>query len=346
EKAEAEYVVHQIEQMVGGTSMFSQDSGRVASETEATRSFGDIAVLFRLNRLREPLVEALGRHGIPFQSAGDKALINWPGVRELVTAIRLADGQAVSAEALSKALIFAAKGVGETRASNLLQKSERPLNRIALQDLQQIAGNLGDFSSPARQGFRAFVDSLEELQEKLQHQGLQVALQHFVVLQEWGRIIAAEEKIKESWQRLVRMSRLHQSVKEFLDYLMLQSENDGYQKDGEKVSLLTLHAAKGLEFPVVFIIGCEEGVLPYEREGMVSDLEEERRLFYVGMTRAQETLYLLRSKKRSLFGKFHQTRPSRFLADIEESLKYYETSRKKAAAKKDKKPVNQLDLFS
>jgi superfamily I DNA/RNA helicase len=87
---------------------------------------------------------------------------------------------------------------------------------------------------------------------------------------------------------------------------------------------MTLHAAKGLEFSVVFIIGCEETLLPMQWPGLRSAVDEERRLFYVGMTRAKEQLYLLRAKRRPLFGRALENQPSRFLSNIEEQLKAYE----------------------
>ncbi len=107
---------------------------------------------------------------------------------------------------------------------------------------------------------------------------------------------------------------------------------------------MTLHAAKGLEFPVAFIVGCEEALLPYRREGTTTDLDEERRLFYVGITRAKEKLILTHARKRFLFGETVLNSPSRFLSDIENSLK---KARKMQALKKSKAPkaTNQIDLF-
>jgi superfamily I DNA/RNA helicase len=101
-----------------------------------------------------------------------------------------------------------------------------------------------------------------------------------------------------------------------------------------------------LEFPVVFIVGCEETLLPMQLPGLATEVEEERRLFYVGMTRAKEQLYLLRAKRRPLFGRAQENQPSRFLADIEEQLKAYE--KWQAPIRKEPKKrgdENQLGLF-
>jgi len=96
----------------------------------------------------------------------------------------------------------------------------------------------------------------------------------------------------------------------------------------EKISLMSLHAAKGLEFPVVFIIGCEDNLLPLDLMGMKGDPPEERRLFYVGMTRAKEHLYLTHAKRRQLFGQTLLQNPSPYLADIAEELKAYEAAKR------------------
>jgi len=106
---------------------------------------------------------------------------------------------------------------------------------------------------------------------------------------------------------------------------------------------MTLHAAKGLEFPVVFIIGCEDHLLPLDLRGMKSHTEEERRLFYVGMTRAKEHLYLTYAKRRQLFGQTLIQNPCPYLADIAEELKAYEALRRNTP-KKDPDAL-QMKLF-
>ena len=107
---------------------------------------------------------------------------------------------------------------------------------------------------------------------------------------------------------------------DFLETLALQSETDAYDPRADRVTLMSLHASKGLEFPVVFIVGCEEGLLPYGA-GRGLDFEEERRLFYVGLTRAGRKLVLTHARKRVLFGQFMENAPSRFVGDIEAALK-------------------------
>ena len=116
---------------------------------------------------------------------------------------------------------------------------------------------------------------------------------------------------------------------------MLQREADDYDPRADRIALMTLHASKGLEFPVVFIVGCEETLTPYQRDGQTADLEEERRLFYVGMTRAREKLVLTRARKRFLYGQTVRNQPSRFLNDIEDALKELREMEKRTRPRKD-----------
>jgi len=133
------------------------------------------------------------------------------------------------------------------------------------------------------------------------------------------------------------------SMPKFPDSLDDICPNRGYDVniEAEKVSLMTLHAAKGLEFSAVFIIGCEENILPLSLGEMTSDIEEERRLFYVGMTRAKTRLYLTHAKRRFLYGRAMNNLTSRFVLDIEEKLKQYEQTQKRFKKKKER----QMSLF-
>ena len=130
---------------------------------------------------------------------------------------------------------------------------------------------------------------------------------------------------------------------DFLEATALQSETDVYDPRADRVTLMSLHASKGLEFPVVFIVGCEEGLLPYERKGEAVDVEEERRLFYVGLTRAGRKLVLTHARKRVLFGQFMENPPSRFVGDIEAALK--EMQEMKYRPPERKPESKQLSLF-
>ncbi|NPA90937.1 MAG: UvrD-helicase domain-containing protein, partial [Chloroflexi bacterium] len=273
DRAEAEFVVHQIERMVGGTSYFSIDSGRVDETAPVSRGFGDFAVLYRLRSLLPPLLEAFDRAGIPYQTVGTTPWTAHPVVRRALERLREYD---MAWDALS--------------VREVVQQVRDAL--VEGQDLDDAARSRLDMlveAAPADRGGR-------------------------------------------------------EAMQAFLDEVVLRSETDFYDPRADRVALMTLHAAKGLEFPVVFIVGVEEGILPYLPEGKDHDVEEERRLFYVGMTRAQEKLVLTYARRRRLYGRVVEHRPSRFLDDIEAALK--EIRRMEARGKKRRKPEGeQLSLW-
>ena len=156
-----------------------------------------------------------------------------------------------------------------------------------------------------------------------------------------------EKGNQESKEQLARFSRLaagyNQRIDSFLKELALQSDTDLYDPASEKVALMTMHASKGLEFPVVFIVGCEDGLIPFKRPGTERvDEDEERWLFYVAMTRAKEELYLSYAKTRIVYGKTTQRSVSPFLMDIKEQLKQLHVQKKRPKAKDTHK---QLNLF-
>ena len=151
---------------------------------------------------------------------------------------------------------------------------------------------------------------------------------------------------REACELLIPVATAYgEDLEPFLSDLALGTEVDTWDPRADRISLLTLHASKGLEFPVVFITGCENGLLPLTWGGREpSDLEEERRLFYVGVTRAKTKLYLTRAKKRLWRGKVRELPPSPYLADIEEQL--LERHRVRLPEKEAKPEDRQLDLFA
>jgi uncharacterized protein (TIGR00375 family) len=361
EKAEAEYVVHQIEKMVGGTSMFSQDSGRVEKERGGERSFGDFAVLYRLNALRPALEEALARSGMPYQISGDTPLLSRRGVRELAMVIRLICSTAgstaptsvviIEAKKLARLLQFAVSGIGEQSASRAAAFFQK-LHKLEASALDEFMRREQTLAEKQKLALLAFSGELQEAGRRWSTNGLEEALRFLFNLPTWKSLLDADKALSANFQRVHNLARGYdasdnsEAVRKFFDALSLEGAADHFDPRAEKIALMTLHAAKGLEFPVVFVVGCEETLLPMQFPGLDAEVEEERRLFYVGMTRAKEQLYLLRAKRRPLFGRTNENPPSRFLADIEEQLKAYE--KWQAPARKEPKQrgdENQLGLF-
>ena len=264
EKAEAEFIVQSLEQMLGGHSFFSIDSGRSTEADAHGYSFSDFAVLYRTEAQVAALAEALRRSGMPFQHRSHRHLLEHPGVIAAVDALR----ENRSSGSVTERLEAACLGDGG-RDAQMLEACEL---------LRPAAVACGD------------------------------------------------------------------DLERFLSDLSLGTEADTWDPRADRISLLTLHAAKGLEFPVVFIAGCENGLLPltWGRAGKAI-LDEERRLFYVGVTRARRKLYLCRARKRLWRGKVRELPPSPYLADIEERLLERRRSRIPGKQTKDD---DQLNLFS
>ena len=255
--------------MVGGTSYFSLDSGRVEDDaTLEPRTFADFAVLYRLNAQAKLLQEAFHRSGIPYQTGGATALADQQPVREILALLWLTqlpssplhwrrvllDGRGAPSEHAMRRFLtdLAAGGSGTTPPSG------RPARALAL--LRALSdGDETTVATRARNAAAGWADLRGRAYD------------------------SAELERVDRLQR--RADASHGKMREFLTATALQSETDRYDERADRVALMSLHAAKGLEFPVVFIVGCEEGLLPYLPTNRAADPAEERRLFYVGMTR-------------------------------------------------------------
>jgi len=280
DKAEAEYVVHQVEQMVGGTSYFSLDSGRTSGTEEKLYAFGDFAVLYRTSAQSRVLIEAFDRSGIPYQTVGQTPLTDYKEIRQILAYLWLMVNPTST--------FYQEQVYANARRKDLLRIGYF-LPRLQEEWVQRSVAEL--------------IDEIAEF--------LRIDLEN-------KPTVAQQERIDRLRRRALPFAH---DLHAFLETTLLQHEADHYDPRADRVTLMTLHAAKGLEFPVLFIVGCEEALLPYELAGRTADLEEERRLFYVGMTRAEQRLILLHARRRTLYGQRMQNEPSRFLADIAAALK-------------------------
>jgi len=244
DRAEAEFVVKQLESMFGGHNFFSIDSGR-SNGGDTTLSFNDIAVLYRTEAQSEAVAAALSRCGLPFELRSHKPLLDRPTARQLASMLETSVDQ-------------------------------RPLRERAFTIVQTLISE-------------GQVDS------------------------------------DEAWALLRLIEPMLSSVADvqtLIESLSVGIETDSWDPRAERISLMTLHASKGLEFKVVFIIACELGLLPLTFDGALAarDVEEERRLLYVGMTRAKTRLFLTHAKQRKLRGRKRKMAPSPFIGEIERTL--------------------------
>ncbi|MEW5948821.1 MAG: UvrD-helicase domain-containing protein [Thermodesulfobacteriota bacterium] len=216
---------------------------------------------------------------------------------------------------------------------------------FCLRMLEPLGCGLNKLEFFNRKRIQGLQDGLNALKITLKGKTVREKLERICEGVDLFRNLSKEAEFQEDVRHLLSFSeRFGGNVSDFLNRLALQGEADLYDPRAEKVTLMSLHAAKGLEFPVVFITGCEEGLIPYHyNKETQTDISEERRLFYVGLTRTQEKLFLSYARKRLLFGTKSSQKISPFLQDIGQNLKKYETpfSRRLLARIQDA----QLSLF-
>ena len=295
-------------------------ASRIAAQTSiGARRYGDFAVLYRTNAQSFAFERAFMQQRIPYQLVGGVRFYDRKEIKDIIAYLRLLY-QPNDRMSFSRIANVPARGIGATslekflrwqndnnmdiiaslinveQTSVLTPRAKKSLLRLGeiLRELQALV--LSD-TSPS--------DIIEKLIEK-------IAYRDYVM----DGTPQAEER-DDNLSVLIADAKSFATLPDFLEEAALMSSVD-QQSDGEKVTLMTLHAAKGLEFPVVFMVGMEDGLFPSERalEEGPHNLEEERRLCYVGMTRAREELYLLYAQSRAQFGLRSYNQPSRFLDDM------------------------------
>ncbi|OKY74420.1 MAG: DNA helicase II [Desulfobulbaceae bacterium DB1] len=314
-RAEAEHVVRQIEKLLGGISSFSINSGRSSGE-ERRYTFRDIGVLYRLSRQAESLAEALERRGIPFQLVGARPFFMGKDILPLALATLVAAGIATPVDAL--ALCREMPGIGPVALARL--EKELPLTGPDFFSSMQ--------SLPLGAGQATILDTLRQA-TKVFHDTAPASLAR--AYQPLFSLFRRDPAAANA-QRFLRLAGAFNDLASYARHLAENRAATIYDDRAEAVSLLTLHGAKGLEFPVVFITGVNDGLLPCRMPGC--DPEEERRLFYVGMTRAKDRLLLSCSGEE---------KPSPFLAEIPSEL--VEIT-KENGPKRNKPQGKQLKLFN
>jgi DNA helicase-2/ATP-dependent DNA helicase PcrA len=283
--------------------------------------WGDVAVFYRTNAQSRVLEEQLMRADIPYKVVGGTRFYDRKEIKDAIAYMR-AVVNPVDEVSIKRVLNEPKRGVGATSVGRLdAYATARGLSFI---DALRRAGDAG-VSGSATRGIQAFLTLLDEvadlaagspgplLEQLLERSGYLDQL-------EADRTIEAEGRL-ENLAELVGAASEAETVAEFLEQISLVADTDDLDDDTTSVVLMTLHSAKGLEFPVVFLIGLEDGVFPHLRSLTEPDqLEEERRLAYVGITRARRRLYLTHAWSRTLFGGTQYNPPSRFLDEIPSDL--------------------------
>ncbi len=286
------------------------------------RRYGDFAVLYRTNAQSRSIEEAFIRWGIPYRIVGGQRFYDRKEIKDLVAYLRLIYQPSDRASFLRVANL-PSRGLGSVSLGRFLDWQETSGQDLVSASLSaNQCPRLTPRAVKALNGFgRLLSDLRAQAPELLVSQLIEALIRRIGydnhLSDDYG--LQAAERL-ENVKELVSVARGYDDagLAGFLEEVSLISELDGLDETASAVTLMTLHAAKGLEFPVVFMVGMEESLMPHGRALYdASEMEEERRLCYVGMTRAKEELHLLAAASRLIFGGWQHNPPSRFLSDIQ-----------------------------
>jgi len=306
ERDEARYVTNEIQRLI-----------------RTGRKYKEIAVLFRANSQSLAFEESFMRAGFPFQLIGAFKFFQRAEILDILSYLKFIENP------------------NDTMAfSRIINNPKRSLGKKTVETIVSTAS--GEFleylknpanvklSKAARMGLDGFIELIEEYRKKREELGIGEIMSQLIMDSGYVNALklSKDEKSQERIQNVaelvnmaVEMENENESatLQSFLEHAALHSAQDD-QTDDNAIRLMTLHSAKGLEFPVVFIVGLEEGVFPHKRAEDENNIEEERRLCYVGITRAKEKLYMTHARFRSTWGKSEENPPSRFLYEFDDEL--------------------------
>ncbi len=307
EYEEANYIVSQINEL---------------RRTEYYK-YSDFAVLYRMNTQSRSIEDILRREDIPYKIIGGLKFYERKEIKDIVAYLRLIHNPADNLS-LTRIINEPKRGVGKTSLDNVEQIATG--NGISMYEvikradefgLNRVFANTREFIS-AIEELRSLKDSKlisELIKETLKKTGYTKALEEENTVEAENRIDNLNEFLTVAIE--FEEQSADNSLTEFLEGITLSSDLDNMEETDESVTLMTLHSAKGLEFPVVFLVGMEEGIFPgYQSIGEPKELEEERRLCYVGITRAKEKLFMTCAKQRTVFGSTSFNAISRFIKEI------------------------------
>lgn len=326
------------------------DEGRYIVEqinhlkTEEYYKNSDFTILYRMNAQSRAIEDILMREGIPYKVIGGLKFYERKEIKDIIAYLRLIHNSADNLS-LKRIINEPKRGIGKTSIEQIQEISDKTGN-----SMYEIIRNAQEYGlTRVFSNSRDFIEQIEYLKSKkdelkisdliketLNKTGYTKALENENSVEAETRIENLEEFLTVAIE--FEEESADNTLAEFLENITLSSDIDGMEDQDDSVTLMTLHSAKGLEFPVVFLVGMEEGIFPgYKSIGEPQALEEERRLFYVGITRAKQYLYLTCAKHRTIFGSTSYNQVSRFVKEIPEELLegYAEVVERKSADKEE-----------
>ncbi len=309
----------QVHEMYDENEEANMLAERISSQVAiGARKFGDFAVLYRTNSQSYNLERSLIHFKIPYQIVGGVRFYDRKEIKDLVAYLKLIF-QPNDRMGFSRIANVPTRGVGATSLERFLLW--QPVSGMDLIDAMANIEQCDTVGGKARKSLKDLGELLLKLREKVDSTAPAEIIKELISSIGYKAYISdgtpqAEDRASNI-EALVVDAQNYVQLSDFLEEVSLMSSTDVSSSD-QKVTLMTLHAAKGLEFPIVFITGMEEGILPHARvhDAGLSELEEERRLAYVGMTRAREELHLVYARSRLQYGGRNYSQVSRFIAEI------------------------------
>ena len=308
---EARYIVEQINHL----------------KTEEYYKYSDFTILYRMNAQSRAIEDILMREQIPYKVIGGLKFYERKEIKDIIAYLRLIHNTADNLS-LRRIINEPKRGIGKTSLDKIQEISDKTGISMyeIIKNAQEYDLNRVYVSS------RDFINQIEELRNKKDELKISDLIKQtlkdtgYTKALELENSVEAETRIENLEEFLTVAIEFEEesadnTLAEFLENITLSSDIDNLEEKEDSVTLMTLHSAKGLEFPVVFLVGMEEGIFPgYKSIGEPKELEEERRLFYVGITRAKQYLYLTCAKHRTIFGSTSYNQVSRFVKEIPEEL--------------------------
>lgn len=292
--------------------------------------YGNMAILFRTNSQSRVLEEKLMRYAIPYTMVGGTKFYDRKEIKDVIAYLRLLYNPEDSLS-LTRIINVPKRNIGATTLEHLTDYAEE--QGISLFEALSSTEDL-PVTKRAKTALEEFSVTIFELLNHVDEWNVQQIMEEVIKQTGYGAMLDADaahdtqgESRKENVGQFLTAAKEYVddnpdgTLQDFLENVALVSDVDEFESSESKVTLMTLHAAKGLEFPVVFLVGLDEGLFPHSRTLMdSSQIEEERRLAYVGITRAEQQLYVTNASTRTMYGRISAYMPSRFLAEIPENL--------------------------
>ncbi len=287
------------------------------------RKYNDFAVLYRTNAQSRSIEEQFVRYGIPYKIVGGVRFYDRSEIKDIIGYLRLIY-QPEDLVSFSRVVNVPSRGIGAKSMQNFLDW--RIMENLTLDEAFANIEN-APLMAKAKNALKDFISVVQSLRAASEELPVSVLIDKLLKATDYLKHLddgsvqaeARQENVKE----LMSVAKAYSEVglSSFLEEVALISDLDGLNNSNDSVTLMTLHAAKGLEFPVVFMPGMEESIFPHSRALFdQSEMEEERRLCYVGMTRAREELFMMYTDSRILYGGLQHNPPSRFLSEIDSSF--------------------------